>query len=140
MIKEQLKALSIKALKEGDKGTRAWLGGILSEFLSEEKSKGFSGFTEESERKLVARYVKQLEGALEQMGDRPIAADYRAEIELLRPFLPQLLDEATTRELVAPLAEQAGSLGQFMGLVMKEHKGKVDPKIVRAVGQELGLS
>ena len=140
MIKEQLKALSIKALKEGDKATRARLGGILSEFLSEEKAEGFSGHTEESERKLVARYVKQLEGALGQMGDRPIADDYRAEIALLRPFLPQLMNEAATRDLVAPLAEQAGSLGQFMGLVMKEHKGKVDPKIVRALGQEFGLN
>jgi uncharacterized protein YqeY len=67
-------------------------------------------------------------------------AAFRAEIGLLEPYLPQLLDEAATRELVTPLAEGARNLGMFMGSVMKAHKGKVDPALVRRIGGELGLS
>ena len=140
MICEQLKAKSIAALKSGDKETRAALTGILARFLEVEKSGKFDGFTEQSERALVAAYAKSLKSALEQMGDGAVADSYRAEIALLEPFMPQLLDEAATRELVVPLAEAARNLGMFMGSVMKQHKGKVDPALVRRIGTELGLS
>jgi len=140
MVRETIQKQSIEALKARDKRTRSLLGGVLAAFIEEEKKEGFSGFTEESERAIVSRYVKQLQGAVDQMGDRPVAQDYRDEIALLSPYMPQLLSEDETRALIAPLAEQARGLGQFMGLVMKDHKGKVDPKLVRAIGQELGLS
>jgi len=140
MIREQLKAQSIAALKSGDKETRALLTGILARFLEEEKSGGFGGFTEESERALVSSYAKMLKSGLAQLVDGELADSYRAEISLLEPFMPQLMDEAATRALVAPLAESARNLGMFMGSVMKEHKGKVDPSLVRRIGTELGLS
>ena len=140
MIREQLKAKSIAALKSRDKETRSALTGILARFLEVEKSGNFEGFTEQSERSLVAAYAKSLKSALEQMADGAVADSYRAEIALLEPFMPQLLDEAATRELVTPLAEGARNLGMFMGSVMKQHKGKVDPTLVRRIGAELGLS
>ena len=140
MIREQLKAQSIAALKSGDKQTRALLNGILARFLEEEKSAGFKGFTEQSERALVSSYVKMLKSGLEQLNAGELAEKYRAEIALLEPFMPQLLDEAATRDLVTPLAEGARNLGMFMGSVMKQHKGKVDPALVRRIGSELGLS
>ena len=58
MIREQLKARSVEALKAGDKETRALLTGVISRFLEEEKGSNFKGFTEESERALVSSYVK----------------------------------------------------------------------------------
>ena len=140
MIREQLKAQSIEALKAGDKQTRARLVGVLARFLEEEKSLNFNGFTEQSERALVSSYVKMLKSALEPLGDSALAESYRAEIGLLEPYMPQLLDEAATRVIAVPLAEGARNLGMFMGAVMKSHKGKVDPALVRRIGQELGLS
>jgi uncharacterized protein YqeY len=140
MIREQLKEKSIAALRSGDKQTRSQLIGILARFLDEEKSANFKGFTEQSERALVSSYVKMLKGGLEQLSEGELADSYRVEISLLEPYLPQLLDEAATRELVTPLAEAAHNLGMFMGSVMKTHKGKVDPALVRRIGGELGLS
>ena len=128
-----------RPLKARDSETRSRLGGILARFLEIEKSAGFDGWTEAKQQEVVAKYVKQLQASVEAMKGSAVAESYAAEIALLEPYLPKLLDEAATRELVAPLAEQARGLGQFMGLVMKSHKGKVDPRIVRAVGQELGL-
>ena len=140
MIREQLKAKSIEALKAGDKETRALLTGVLARFLEEEKGSKFNGFTEESERSLVSAYVKTLKSALDQLAGTDLADSYLAEIALLEPYMPQLLDEAATRELVTPLVEGARNLGMFIGSVMKTHKGKVDPALVRRIGQELGLS
>jgi hypothetical protein len=140
MIREQLKAKSIAALKAGDKETRALLTGVLARFLEEEKGSKFNGFTEESERSLVSAYVKMLKSALDQLAGSDLEVSYRAEIALLEPYMPQLLDEAATRELVTPLVEGARNLGMFIGSVMKTHKGKVDPALVRRIGQELGLS
>ncbi len=139
MIREDIKSRSIAALKARDSDTRSRLGGILARFLEIEKSTGFDGWTEAREREVVAKYCKQLSASVEAMKGSDVAAAYEAEIALLDRYLPKMLDEAATRALVAPLAEQAGGLGQFMGLVMKAHKGKVDPKVVRGIGQELGL-
>ena len=139
MIREDIKARSIAALKARDSATRSRLGGILARFLEVEKSAGFDGWTESKEQEIVAKYVKQLSASLEAMKGSKVAEAYAAEIGLLDQYLPKMLDEGATRELVAPLAEQARGLGQFMGLVMKEHKGKVDPRLVRAIGMDLGL-
>jgi uncharacterized protein YqeY len=113
--------------------------GVLARFTEVEKEQSFDGWTEDKERAIVAAYVKQLKGALGDLKGTALADSYQAEIDLLDPYLPRLLDREATRELVAPLVEQARSIGQFMGLVMKSHKGKVDPGLVRAIGQELGL-
>lgn len=138
-IRDQLKAQSIAALRARDADTRSRLVGILARFTEVEKERGFAGWSEDKERTMVAAYVKQLRGALDELAGTALAEAYQAEIALLAPFLPQLLDAEATRALVAPLAEQARSIGQFMGLVMRSHKGKVDPALARAIGEELGL-
>ena len=139
MIQDELRQRSREALKAGDKDTRLALSSILGRFGEEEKSGRFDGWTEEAERALIARHVKGLKQAAEQMKTGPVVEQYRMEIALLEPYLPQLLDEASTRALVEPIAANARALGQFMGMVMKEHKGKVDPVLVRRIGAELGL-
>jgi len=139
-IRDEIKTRSIAALKAGDRETRSRLSGVVALFIEVEKAAGFSGWTEVREREVVASYAKKLKAALSDLGDRPLAAEYRAEIALLEPYLPQLLDAEATRELVAPLLEQARSLGQFMGLVMKSHKGAVDARLVREIAVEAGLS
>ena len=139
MILEQLRKMSTDALKAGDKATRQRLSGVLAKFIEEEKTGQFQGWTEDKERDVVARYVKFLEGAIAEMGDRPLAADYRAEVALLKQFLPQMLDEAGTRALIEPLLGQCKGIGQLMGLVMKEHKGKVDAALVKRIAGEMGL-
>jgi uncharacterized protein YqeY len=139
MVRDELKRMSIDALKRKDMVTRTRLSGVLARFLEEEKSGNHAGWTDESERAVVSKYVKTLEASLGELGGTPLAQAYQAEIDLLRPFLPQVMDEAATRALVHSLAPNVKGLGQLMGLVMKEHKGKVDAGLVRTIGAELGL-
>ncbi len=139
MIQDELRSRSKEALKAGDKETRLSLSSILGRFGEAEKTARFDGWTEESERALIASHVKGLKQAVEQMKTGPVVEGYRREIALLGPYLPQLLDEAATRALVEPIAANARALGQFIGMVMKQHKGEVDPVLVRKIGGELGL-
>lgn len=140
MILDDLKKQSIAALKARDRETRELLGGVIAKFLEVEKSGAFTGWSEQSQRDLVAAHVKQLSSSLDSLAGTDLAVKYQAEIDLLAPYMPQLLDEAATRALVAPFAERAnGRLGPFIGMVMKGHKGDVDPALVRKIGAELGL-
>ncbi len=100
MVREQLKAMSITALKARDKELRARLSGVLAEFVSAEKESGFAGWTEAAERDLVGRYAKKLKGSLGELQGTPLGDSYAAEVELLEPFGPQLMDEAATRALL----------------------------------------
>ena len=139
MVREELKAKSIAALKARDKETRARLSGVLAEFTATEKEAGFKGWTEEAERTLVAKYVKRLKSTLKELEGTDLGASYAAEVALLDPYLPQLLDEAATRALVEPLVGQVNGIGPLMGRIMKTHKGKVDPGLVRRIAGELGI-
>ncbi len=140
MIRDDIRRRSREALKARDRETRGLLTSILGKFTEVEKASRFDGWTEDLEQEVVARHVKGLRQGIEQMKSGPIVDGYHKEIALLEPYLPTLLDEAATRELVTPIAERARNIGQFMGMVMKEHRGKVDPKLVRQIGEELGLS
>ncbi len=140
MIRDDLKRRSREALKAGDRETRSLLSSILGKFTEAEKDKRFGGWSEQAELEVVTRHVKGLRQGIEQMREGEVVERYRTEVALLEPYLPTMLDEAATRELVAPLAAEARNLGQFMGMVMKQHRGEVDPQLVRRIGQELGLS
>ncbi len=139
MVRDELKAKSIAALKARDKETRARLSGILAEFTAAEKEAGFAGWTEDAERTLVGKYVKRLKGSLKDLEGTELGASYAAEVALLEPYGPQLLDEAATRALVEPLVGQVKGIGPLMGRIMKTHRGKVDPALVKKIAVELGI-
>jgi uncharacterized protein YqeY len=95
---------------------------------------------------VIATYVKQLRKSVpefEKGGEaaREAIARIRAEIAFLEPFLPTLLDEAATREIVARVIAEMGKppaqkSGMVMGRIMKEHAGQVDAALVRRLVDE----
>ena len=101
---------------------------------------------DEDVQEIIAGYVKQLKKSLpefEKGGDdaREAIEGIRFEIAYLEPFLPQLLDEEATRAAVAAAVEEAGHpparmAGKVIGMVMKRHKGEVDPVLVRRLVEE----
>ncbi len=139
MLKEKFKELSNQALREKDTETRKIMNNILAKFLELEKSGTFQAWTPQLEQDTIRSYIKALQKSLEQMKPGPVTESYQREIDVLSSFLPKALSEEETRALVVPLAENAKSIGQLLGAVMKEHRGKVDPEVVRRIGAELGL-
>jgi uncharacterized protein YqeY len=90
------------------------------------------------QRKALAEFDKLGDAAASQ------AADARFEIELLSPFLPELLGEEQVRALVKEAIAETGAVGPKMvgkviGAVMRQHRDRVDPQLVRAIAtEELG--
>ena len=122
---------------------------IVKTRLSVKKSeKGFSGeLTDEIVLQTIAGYVKEVKKALEEMekggaGDTEIAEKYRFEIEYLSEFLPKLMDREQTVEVVKAVIQQTGALtkrdkGRVMSTLMKEYKGRIDPKMAGGICDEL---
>lgn len=141
MLKEKFQALSKEALRNKDADTRRMMGSILSRFLETEKAPGFKGWTDDAEQEVVRAHIKALQKSVDAMPGSAVAQGYEQEIALLTGYLPRMYSEEEARAVAAPYAEKAnGRLGPFMGMVLKDHKGMIDPGLLRKIGQELGLS
>lgn len=96
---------------------------------------------------VLGKQVKSREDSAQQYdaaGRPELAARERAEIEVIRRYLPEELSEERVAELVdEAIAATGASSKKDLGLVMKhvlaEHKGRVDGKLVqRLAGERLG--
>ena len=117
--------------------------------LSLKKSeKGFSGdLTDELVRQVIASYVKEVKKAVEEIekggaGDSDIARGYRFEVEYLSEFLPRMMDREQTTEVVKNIIQGTGALtkrdkGKVMSAVMRQYKGKIDPRLAGEVCDRL---
>lgn len=83
----------------------------------------------------VAQYAQ---GGREDLADRE-----RREIEVIRGYLPEPMDEAEAREAVRAVIEELGAsskkdMGRVMKAVLDRHRGRVDGKLAsRLVGELL---
>jgi uncharacterized protein YqeY len=136
------------AMKAKDAKALAVLRSIRTNVQMATTAKGFSGEVNDAlYLKIIAAYVKSLKGAItdfERGGDR--AKDridaLQFEVDYLDEFMPKLLGEAETRSIVEQAISDTGAanpkqVGQVMGYVMKSHKGKVDPGLVRRLAEGL---
>lgn len=101
---------------------------------------------EEDVVELIGREVKRLKDGLEsfEAGAREdLAAQARQEIELLKAYLPEQLDDDTLKKLVQAKMEAMGPLtdkdfGKLMSAVMAEAKGRAEGgKVSKAVKDAL---
>ena len=137
-----------EAMRAKDKAVLDVVRMLKAKGIEKKTSEGYHGgdLTEADWADIVASYAKQLQKSLvefEKAGEagRSAADKLRFEIDYCSRWMPKMLDEAQTRELVnAAIAEmglrETKQLGQLMGRVTKEHKGKVDPALVKRVAEE----
>jgi len=100
--------------------------------------------TDEEVVGVLRRAVKRREESIEQYrggGGEDLAEKEAAEAEILRAYLPQLMDgEALAAAVDAAIAETGATSPKEMGKVMKHvmaaHAGKVDGKQVQAMVRE----
>ncbi|MEM6532218.1 MAG: GatB/YqeY domain-containing protein [Myxococcota bacterium] len=104
-------------------------------------------FTGDVDDALYVRVIKSYVGSLKkgiaelaQGGERTVALreQYQWEIDLFGQWLPTLLDEAATRELVKKALEETGvndvkMSGKVMGHLMKSHKDQLDPGLAKTL-------
>lgn len=134
------------AMKAKDKARLETLRAIKSAILLANTEKG--GGTELSdadEQKILMKLQKQRKDSLEiyeQQGREDLAADERAQLEVIETFLPkQMTDqelEAYLKELMIRLdVKGPQDMGKVMGTASKELAGKADGKTISAKVKEI---
>jgi len=102
--------------------------------------------TDDAVLAVIAKGVKQREESIAQFeaaGRAELAAGEKAELELLKAYLPAQLSEAEVADIVKAVVAETGATGKKdMGRVMKEVmarvKGQADGKVVsKLVGAAL---
>jgi uncharacterized protein YqeY len=139
-VSQQMKS----AMKAKEKLRLNALRNMRAALLIEMKKDNADDLSDEVSIELLRRLEKQRGESIEafdKAGRQAQADAERDELAVIREFLPQLADAATTQEIVAAAIRAAGAstpgdLGKVMGIVMKEHKGKVDGNLARRIAAE----
>jgi hypothetical protein len=133
------------AMKAKDEVRLAALRGMRAAFLNECKKDNSTTLADDVAIALLRKLEKQRQESIDAYtaAGRPDRADAeRAELAVIRTFLPSLADEATTRRWVeeaiaASGAASAKEMGKVMGALMKAHKGEVNGDLARKIAGEL---
>jgi uncharacterized protein len=143
-LRQQLDADVKVAMKSGDNLTRDTLRMILGHLKKLDVDLGRDVTDEDVLATLNSGVKTRQQSVVEfaKAGREELAAKERAEIEILRRYLPKQLGEDETRVLVKKLiAELAvtskADIGRLMKEAMARHKGSVDGKLVQRLAAEL---
>lgn len=93
---------------------------------------------------VLGKCVKSREDSVEQYakaGREDLAEKERAEIAVLKGYLPAMLSEDETRALVQELIAELGigskkEFGKLMKVAMERHRGRIDGKTVQRIAGE----
>lgn len=146
-IHETIKAQIIDAMRAKDEVKLTTLRGLIALFSNELIAKGSAAnfIDDEGALTLIKRSVKQHKDSIDQFekgGRKDLVANEQAELAILEKFLPETMSKADIKKIVEAKIEKEGKpdakkLGQFIGGLMKELKGKADGADVKAVVEEL---
>lgn len=94
---------------------------------------------------VIRRLAKQRKESIAQFvaGNREdLAVGEREELVVLEAYLPQMMSEDEVRAIVIAKKAELGiddkaKLGQFLGTLMKDLKGKADGAVVKQIAESL---
>lgn len=138
-IKDSIKEAMIKK----DTLRLTVLRNISSTFMNEMIAKKMTAeeLSDEDATTIIRRLVKQRKDSIDQFtkGNRmDLVKNEEDEMKILEALLPQLMSREEIEKVVKAKIAEAGTidktkLGQFMGGIMKELKGKADGMLVKEV-------
>lgn len=138
-IHETIKKQIVDAMRAKDSIKLDTLRGLTALFSNELIAKGNPNpyIDDEGALTLIKRSVKQHKDSIEQFekgGRNDLAEKEKAELKILEVFLPQMMSKDEIRKVVESKGViDKAKLGQFMGMIMKELKGKADGADVKEV-------
>jgi uncharacterized protein YqeY len=147
-LQQDIKVHMVEAMKAKDAVKLQTLRGLLSAFTNELvnlKRTPQDSLSDEEVLAVIRRAVKQRKDSIEQFiaGGRPeLADDEKAELVVLETYLPALMSESDVMKIALAKKEEMGEIdkskaGQFMGMLMKDLKGKADGDVVKKVVDQL---
>jgi uncharacterized protein YqeY len=143
-LKDDLSASIVTALKAKEKETVSTLRFFLSAVKNKEKDLR-RDITDDEVRSVALAQVKQRQDSIEQFekgGRQDLADKEKAELEILKDYIPEQLSESELREIVKAAITETGAesmkdMGKLMKAVMAKAKGKADGKSVNKIVKEL---
>lgn len=144
-ISEDVTAQIKDAMRAKDQRKLSALRSMRTAFLNEMKKDGSESISDEACETILRKLAKQRKESIEAFsnaGRDELAEAERAELAVIDQFLPQLADEAQTREWVQAAVDESGAtsakeMGKAMGALMKAHKSDIDGGLARQIMQEL---
>lgn len=136
-IKDSIQSDQIKFLKEGNKEDSSTLRFALSFLNKEEKDKKIE-LNDSEVIKILKSMIKRNKDSYDQFinADRQeLANKEKKEMNLLNTYLPELLDEVKTEEIVKKIIDELGvqsikDMGKAMGLIKNNHGDNIDMSLV----------
>lgn len=145
-VKSTIEENKNQALKDKDTVRLEALRMLLSAIKNEEINKQ-KELSDEDVQKIVMSQTKQLKDALkdfESGGRDDLIQKTKAELEILKEYLPEQMSDEELEKIVKSVVEKTGAsspsdMGKVMGAVMGEVKGKADgTRVKEAVMKMLG--
>lgn len=139
-LQTDIRAQMVEAMKAKDTLRLSVIRGLISSFTNElvaKKKLPTDELPDEDALSVISRAVKQRKDSIEQFekGGRADLADAeKAELAILQTYLPQQMSRDEIFVYVKDKASQGfdkEKVNQFMGMVMKELKGKADGTVVK---------
>lgn len=139
-LHEDLRGQMVSAMKAKEALRLSVIRGLLSSFTNElvaKKKMPSDMLADEEALSVISRAIKQRKDSIEQFekgGRADLAEAEKAELEILQTYLPA---QMSREEIFTYVKEKAAAgvekdkINQFMGMVMKELKGKADGTIVK---------
>ena len=146
-IKDQIMADLKQAMKEKDRDRLRVLRSLKSKLLEreiDERKEGEASLSDEQTIEVLMKAAKQRKESIEQFekGDRSdLAEAEKEELEIIESYLPKMLSEEEIRDIAQDKIEELGAedmsdMGQVMGAMMQELKGKAEGSLVSKVVKE----
>ena len=150
-LHQDIKGQMVLAMKARDTVRLGVIRGLLSSFTNEavaKKRKPDEELSDEDVLSVISRAVKQRKDSIEQFekgGRADLAETEKSELSILETYLPA---QMSREEVVAYVKAKQVELGmtdptkknQFMGMIMKELKGKADGMMVKEVIDSIVVS
>ena len=136
-IKDSIQSDQIKFLKEGNKEDSSTLRFALSFLNKEEKDKKIE-LNDSEVIKILKSMIKRNKDSYDQFinaNRQELADKEKKEMNLLNTYLPELLDEVKTEEIVKKVIDELGvksikDMGKAMGLIKNNHGDNIDMSLV----------
>ncbi len=138
MIRDDIKAALVTAMKGGDKATTQTLR-MVSSTIKNRDIEARTGKAPEDDDLLITevlqKMIKQRRESVElyQKGGREeLAAVEQAEITTIERFMPQQMDDAEAKAAIGAVIAEVGAasmkdMGKVMALVKERHASSIEP-------------
>ena len=144
MIRDDIKAATITAMKAGEKDRTAALRQISAKIKDrdiEERTSGKDIPDDELVTSVLQKMAKQRRESIEMYeagGRDELAAKEKAELAVIEEFLPQMMSEEETKAAIESIKAETGAssmkdMGAVMGALKAKHGAVLDGKLASAL-------